>query len=204
MPTGSFSIVMSVGGVTLMNTPVQETGDHPQTWEITLPAGEAGTLSTRTADGEGVLTSTGHSIEAADVVDIYWSGGARYAVTVDSVDANTITFDDTPAATGDVLPVATTAIVVTQRFQVNAAIDGDNVQMFGIICDQRSQCTFYDTGDAIIKQYALAVANAAETYYQSSSESNPLTGNPITYAMVSNGTVTAATLKIVSLEDSTV
>lgn len=203
MSTGTIQIVASAGGKTIRSDALSETGDHTNNYTITLPAGESGTLSTRTNDGEGVLTVTGHSIEEADVVDIYWSGGARYGVTVDSVDTNTITFDDTPAATGDNLPTEGSEIVVTDRFQVNTHIDGDNVQIFVIHADQRCQCSFYDSDDSLIKQYELAEANAFEMWYTSSEEANPLTGNEITYAEVSNGSTTAATLDIISLEDST-
>lgn len=203
MATGTLTTVMAVAGNALNNTPITETGDQQQSFEITLPAGEAGVVTSGGGTAAGVLTVTAHSISNSDIVDIYWVGGARFGVTIDTSDANTMTFDDTPAATGDVLPADTTAIVVTLRFIVNTAIDGDEVQMFGIGCDQKCQCTFYDVGDAIIKQYSLPIANAVETFYQSSAEANPLTGNPITYAMVSNGTVTDATLTILSLEDST-
>jgi hypothetical protein len=194
---------MSVAGTALQQAPIVETGDQQQSFEITLPAGEAGTVLSGGTTTSGVLTITGHSLSNTDVIDIYWVGGARFGVTIDTSDSNTVTFDDTPPATGDSLPVDTTAIVATLRINVNVAIDGDNVQMFGIGCGQRCQCQFYDSGDAVIKQYDLQVANAVETYYQSSAEANPLTGNPITYAMASNGTITAATLTILSLEDST-
>lgn len=200
---GTYAVVISANGTTIMNTPVQETGDGTNNREVSLAAGESGTLSTRSDDGAGVLTVTGHSIEAADVVDIYWPGGERYGVTVDSVDTNTITFDDTPAATGDVLPVQDTAIVVCERQLINIAFDGDDVQLFAIHTTQRSQCSFYDADDDLIKQYELAEANVAESWYASSSESNPLTGDAITYAYASNGSATAATLTILCLVDST-
>lgn len=203
MPTGTLAVVLASGGNTLSKTPITKTGDHPNNYEIALPGGSAGTLSTRTDDGEGVLTvAEGHGIVATDVVDIYWDGGERYNVTVDSVTATTITFDDVPAAKGDVLPAESTAIVVTLQVDINTAIDGDAIQLFGIHCDQRCQCDMLDSGPATIKQWELT-ADAPETWYYGSSESNPLTGNPIVASTASNGTATAATLTIISLEDST-
>jgi len=152
------------------------------------------------------MTAAGHGIAGADLVDVYWAGGARYAVTVDSVagvgDVE-LTFDDTPAATGDALPADETAVIVCERVTVNTQIDGDAVKLFGVSCDQRSQITFYDVGDAIIKQYELPVANAFALWYSTSEATNPLTGNPITYAKVSNGSTTAGTLKIRCLDDAT-
>lgn len=203
MPTGTRSLVVAIGGTTLNEQPTIETGENVDNYITPLPAGNAGTLSTRTGDGVGVVTlESGHGIAATDIFDLYWVGGARYAITCDSADATTVTFDDTPAATGDVLPAEAFAIIATERKQINTTIDGDVLQQFATHCDQRAQVTFYDVGDAIIKQYAFPVANVTEDWYQSSAEANPLTGNPITYAMASNGSITAATLSILTLGDS--
>lgn len=208
MPTGTLAYVMSIGGSTIKNTPVSKTADGTVVREIALPVGQAGTLSTRTNDGAGVITlSVGHGIAAATVVDIYWAAGARYGVRIDSLGGTgdvELTFDDIPAATGDVLPAASTAVVVTPRVNVNVAIDGDEVEMFGAHCTQRSQVSFYDVGDALIKQYEIEIAESVEAWHSSMTGTNPLTGNPITYARASNSSsTTAATMTILVLEDST-
>jgi hypothetical protein len=208
MPTGTLATVMSIGGSTIKNTPVSKTADGTVVREVALPVGQAGTLTTRTNDGEGVITlSTGHGIAATTIVDIYWAAGARYGVRIDSLSGTgdvALAFDDTPAATGDVLPVATTAVVVTPRVSINVAIDGDEVEMFGVHSTQRGQVSFYDVGDALIKQYELEIAESVESWHSSMTGTNPLTGNPITYARASNASsTTAATLTILALEDST-
>lgn len=208
MPIGHIATAMDVDGSALGSEPVTETGDHVNNYTVALAAGLAGSITTRSGDGAGVITmgATGHGIAGADIVDIYWVGGARYAVTIDSIGGAgniELTFDDTPAATGDVLPADETAVIVCERATVNTQIDGDNVKLFGVSCDQRSQITFYDVGNAIIKQYVLPVANAFASWYSQSQATNPLTGNPITYAKVSNGSTTAGTLKIRCLDDAT-
>lgn len=205
MPTGTRSLVVAIGGTTLNEQPTTETGEHVNNYvDVPLPAGNAGTLSTRVNDGEGILTLlTGHGIAPTDLFDLYWVGGARYAITCDAADEFTVTFDDAPSATGDVLPAEAFAIIATERKQINTTIDGDTVQQFAVHSTQRAQVTFYDSGDAIIKQYTFTVANVTEDYFQSSGEANPLTGNPITYAMASNGSITAAALTILVLEDPT-
>jgi hypothetical protein len=208
MPTGTIATVMSVDGSALGAEPVTETGDHVNNYDISLPAGLAGRLTTRTGDGQGVITmaATGHGIAGSDLVDVYWTGGARYAVTIDSIGGSgnvELTFDDTPAATGDVLPADETAVIVCERISINTAIDGDNVKMIGLSCTQRAQITFYDATPAIIKQYEFEVANAHHSWYSTSGVTNPITGNPIATAKASNGSTTAATLKIRCLDDST-
>lgn len=204
MPTGTIRYHVEVGGSSLPAEPVSLTGDHVNNYDITLPAGKAGALTTRTDDGEGVITLlAGHGIADGDIVDIYWEGGARYAVTVDTGAATTLTFDDTPAATGDVLPADETAVVVCERITVNTVIDGDAVHLFGISCDQRSQITFYNAVDEIIKQVKIETANSGIAWHEDSGETNPLTGDPITVAKASNGSTTAATLRIRCLDDAT-
>jgi len=204
MGKGTYRESMAVDGTTISLPKREETADHPNNYVISLPAGNAGTLSTRTSDTEGVVTLlSGHGISTSDTFDLYWVGGARYAITCDSATATTVTFDNSPAATGDVLPAEDFAIIATERVEVATHIDGDEVKMFGISADQRAQCTFYDTGDAIIKQYTLEDSNYMEKYIDSSNETNPLTGNPITYAMMSNGGIVAATLTVLCLEEAT-
>lgn len=204
MPTGTIRYHVEVGGSALPAEPVNLTGDHVNNYDIALPAGKAGALTTRTGDGEGVITLlAGHGIADSDIVDIYWDGGARYAVTVDTGASTTLTFDDTPAATGDVLPADETEVIVCERVTINTAIDGDAVHLFGVSCNQRSQVTFYDADDDIIKQVAIKTANSGIAWHEDSGETNPLAGDPITYAETSNGSTTAATLRIRCLDDAT-
>jgi hypothetical protein len=205
---GLYKESLSIGAEGIVVPTVQETGNHQEGFKISLPAGESGTLSTRTDDGEGVLTITSHSVEVGDEIDIYWTDPdnsyatkARYGVTVDSVDTNTITFDNSPAASGDALPTVDTAIVASVRVEIAAYIDGDNVRMFGLTCDQVSQCSFYDSGSALVKQYEIDYANQFHVWWVSSGITNPLTGNMIYTAEASNGTTTAATLNILILDD---
>ena len=136
MPTGTLAVVMSIGGASIKNAPITKTADGTVTREVAIPAGKAGSLTTRTNDGAGVITlAAGHGIAALAVVDIYWSGGARYGVLVDTLSGTgdiELNFDDTPTATGDVLPVKDTAVVVSPRTTINVPIDGDAVEMFGV------------------------------------------------------------------------
>ena len=136
MPTGTLAFVMSIGGMAIKNNPITKTADGTVTREVSIPPGKAGSLTTRTDDGAGVITlAAGHGIAALAVVDIYWTGGARYGVTIDSLGGAgdiELTFDDTPTASGDALPAKDTAVVVSPRVTVNVPIDGDAVEMCGV------------------------------------------------------------------------
>lgn len=204
--TGTFSGVMSIGGLSIKNSQLSKTADGDCTREVALAAGKAGTLSTRTGDGEGIITLTaGHGLSTADVVDIHWTGGVRYGVTLDADAETTVGFDDTPAAGGDVLPAEGTAVVVAVRQQINIAIDGDNVAMFGIHSDQVASVVMEDADGDVIKAWHLG-AGAPEFWWSETADTNktnPLTGDPITVAYATNGSTTAGTLQIVALQDST-
>ena len=89
-----------------------------------LPIGYAGTLSTRTSDTQGTATlGGGHGITTGMEVDVYWTGGVRYGMTVGTVSGASVPLSDSGA--GDVLPVETTAIIVAQRVEIGETIDGD-------------------------------------------------------------------------------
>ena len=205
MPTATNSSNLSGAGLTISEQVVR-TGDHPQGYEIQLPAGTAGTLSTRTSDTAGTVTAAGHAIVDADIVDIYWDGGVAYGATVGTVAGDDIPFT---LANGDVLPTATTAVVITKQVAVNTAIDGDNIQIIGfnLVTTEglsgKGHIDMQDSGSSTIAELDL-VGSTPQIYDIAGGTTNVFTGNPITASHASNGSATAAaTLKIISLEDST-
>lgn len=201
MPDGLLNTTLSIAGVTIMSN-AKKSADHPNPYEVDLPAGVAGTLSTRTGDAVGVLTlAAGHGLQVADVIDLYWTGGRRYNVAVDSVNGNDVGFDNTPAAGGDNLPAENAPVVASKQVAINTQIDGDAAVLFGVHSTKRGRVDFRDAGGASIKAYDL-VAGEIQSWAQGSAP-NPLTGNPITGAKASNGETAAAKLTVLSLEDST-
>jgi hypothetical protein len=207
MASGTIATVVSIGGTTINRT-AERTGDHANIYEVALPAGEAGTLSTRTDANTGVITSASHAITNAAKVDVFWdSGGCRYGMDVTSYDTNTVTLD---GGNGDDLPDANAAVTATQQVQILTAIDGDNVQLIGICLETGDQTIgsgghvdLQDSTNATIEAIELT-ANSPWSWDSNSGITNPLTGNPITQCYAANGNnTTAGTLKILSLEDST-
>jgi len=207
MPLATFASTLSLGGVTI-TAPTSRSGDHPNVYAgITLPAGKPGTLTGRTDGDTGVATlGAGHSLVTSDVVDVYWAGGRRYGMTA-TVSGNDVTLD---GGSGDNLPSTSTAVVVTKPVVINTEIDGDAIQIIGILAstsdttlNSKLQLTFQDSGGAVVAHVDLA-ANQQLVYDIAGGQANPFSGNPITVCYASNGdSANAATLNILSLEDST-
>jgi hypothetical protein len=206
VPIATYGITLSTGGVNIQKTG-SRIGDGLITREITLPAGKAGTLTTRTDDDTGVVTSNGHGILDTDTVAVFWNGGRRYGVDVTAVDANTVSIN---AGAGNILPIATTAVVIVKQVAINVSIDGDAIQLVGISFEFLSTAitddghvTFKDAAADVIAEIDLE-PNTPQIYDIAGGQANPFTGDPITNAYAFNGCATAdATLKIISLEDST-
>jgi hypothetical protein len=201
MPTARQTATYEIAGLSFKST-IEKTQDTPIGQEVALPAGQAGTLTTRTDDdtGEATLTDT-PSVANGDKVDVYWDGGVRYGMTVGTVSGNDVPLD---LGAGDNLPAATTAIVVTERVQANFSFDGDDLQMIVAICDQRAHIDFEDSGNVSLEAVELPAAGEAWSWIADTpAYTNPLTGNDVHQVQASNGTATAATVTIAALYDST-
>jgi hypothetical protein len=208
MPTASYGVSLSVGGVSLQKS-VNRTGDHPNSYEVSLPAAEGGNLSTRTNDTDGDITMDdgGHSITTGATIDIFWSGGRRYGVTVGTVSGTTVPIS---GGTGDVLPSASTLLTVDEQVVINTVIDGDNVHIIGMVIEHpdpnstgKGHVDMQDVGTATIEAVDLS-ANVPVVWDIDGGASNVFTGNVIEKTYASNGSSSdAVTLKILSLEDST-
>ena len=207
MPTVNYGITLNVGGVSV-GSQIAVSGDHPNPYEVPLPVGKAGTLTTRTDNDTGVATvASGHGVTTSDKVDIYWSGGIRYGMTVTATTSTTISVD---AGAGDNLPVATTALVVSKQVAINTAIDGDNIQIIGIVAayplPSSTALAHVDFQSAAPASIAPLILNANKTQvsYVAGGADNPFTVSPIVVCYASNGSATeTCTLRIASLEDST-
>lgn len=209
MVTVTHAQSISGGGVTIQTLPVARTGSGPIGLEDTLNRAYAGTLSTRTDNNTGTLTmSSGHAITTGAIVDIYWSGGVQYAVTVGTVSVNSVPFD---LGIGDNLPIATTAVTVCVRTAINLAIDGDNTSIIAVCLEtvDKSLRTaghlwFQDASDAAVAEVDI-VANVPQVWDITGGASNIFTGNPITKLKASQANTTSTetyTLKIVGVQDA--
>lgn len=204
----SLAYAVAIGSI---QKSVVRTGDDLIDVEVTLPAGKAGTLTTRTDDETGVVTvASGHGITASDTVDVYWSTGRRYGVDVTATDATTISID---LGAGDNLPTQSTVVVVCKQVVVNKAIDGDNLAILALLIDVAAstgfgtRITFFDAisaGGSAVGSGVDLDPNVPVVYDVAGGAATPITGNPVLSLVASNGDGTnAATLRIQGLQDVT-
>jgi hypothetical protein len=211
MATGSYSVNMNIGGLSISQT-ITRTAEGGMQLEIPVPAGAAGTLTTRTDNETGSLTMTsgGHGITTGSKIDLYWAGGARYGITVGTVSGSVVPIGADNSGTGDNLPTAATAIVADMQIPFNASIDGDSLSLIGMRMKYasatetaQSHAGFLDAADDSIASFTLE-ANQPRTWDIEGGDTNPFTGDPITDGVLSNGSATnAATFQINWLVDAT-
>lgn len=206
MPTINYGVSLSGAGVSIQGQAVR-TVENPDGYEVALPVGKAGTLSTRTDDNTGEATlGASHGITTGMIVDVYWDGGVRYGMTVGTVDVNDVPLD---GGAGDNLPTQATAIVVTEQVIVNTTLDGDALNIIGIMLKVAAGATgkghvdFQDAANDSIKAMSL-VGNSPYVNDIDGGQANAFTGDPITHCHASNGSSTVAgTLQIVAGADAT-
>jgi hypothetical protein len=171
---------VSIGGLNFTQTKSRSVDQNIASKRMSN-AGKAGTLSTRTDNDTGVATlSTGHGISTGAKVDVYWSGGKRYGVTVGTVSGNTVPID---LGAGDNYPIATTVITLCVRITEPFIVDGDNIVNVAATCVARATVLFADVSDAVL----LAVeVSAGEVFNWStfSSTVNPFAGFAITQLFI--------------------
>jgi hypothetical protein len=207
MPSINYAVSASALGVTINQT-VSRTADGIDVRAVPLPAGIAGTLSTRTDNATGVLTvPTGHGITTANMVDVYWSGGRRYGATVTGTTSTTISFN---VGSGTNLPIATTAIVVSPQVTVQLAFKAGSLVFFA------ASQTYTTLGETAASHVDYQDASSVELLSQDLTANTPavcdvaggstnlFSGNPVVKALASNGSaVNAATLNLIVVQNST-
>lgn len=183
MAAGTVQIVAQIGDLSFDAT-LSRDYEGSRTDQGTLPAGNAGSLTTRTDANTGVATlSEGHGIETADKVDVFWSGGSRYGMDA-TVDGNAVTID---GGGGDDLPDEDTALVVTKRAPIDVYFVGNTLKLLIACCKQRRvRLTFEDSGGAALFSRDLP---AGEPFYWASDQgvTNPLAGETVASVQASNG-----------------
>lgn len=127
----------------------------------------AGTLTTRTDNDTGVITTTlAHGLSASDFVDVMWSGGTRRRMDITAVTSTTITVD---LGTGDNLPVLTTAVTVSKPFEAPAVVVGNNVDGIFVTAPCAGIATFIDAGSPPV-ELASFIFTTAGAYIWTSSD----------------------------------
>ena len=174
--------------------------------DVTLAAGNAGTLSTRTSDTAGTLTlESGHDISTGDVIDVHWTDAdgdpqCAYGATVGTVDVLSVPFT---GAAGTALPVQDFVIVADEVQVLDVDFDGDKLQMIVAVSTQVGHIVFEDSGDAVLDNAVLRAAKEPYFFVKNAGMTNELAGNPVDEIHISNGHATeTARFQLVGTYDS--
>lgn len=180
---------------------IERTDETVSATEIALSQGRAGTLSTRTGDTVGIATvAEGHGITTSDTVAVFWEGGYRYGVAVSATASTTISIG--AGGAGDVLPAATTVIVVAKETEVTFSHAGNDINVFAAYSMGRLSLNVRNSIDAAVFTKDI-VARESAGYISSFSGANPFAGETLGSIILANGDSTAArTATILSLKNS--
>jgi hypothetical protein len=172
-----------------MQRNVDKTGDNETliggtAAPISLTQGSAATSWVKSDANTAACDVATASTIATGKVDVWWAGGMRYGVdctrTVDALALDGGTGTDFPAN-------GTTTCVIVQQQQVNVSIDGDLALIVGVLSSVPAHVDFQDSaGDSI---EAISLTANEPNMWDSSMATTPYTGDPITKAMVTNGTL---------------
>lgn len=199
MATGTFIGTLTIGTVALQAN-ISRTAVGSEGHEPPLPAGVAGTLTTRTDDDEGTLTlPETHGFITGDILAVFWTtpggvpsvmygfaatvAGTSVAIAPSGADYVGVS----PAAT--VLPAATTSVVVSKKVAINVAVESNDVRMIGMGCDQPA-IGILGAAAAIYPAH-VAVAFSPLTWDKAAGAPCPLTADPTTLVSYNGGVVAA-------------
>jgi hypothetical protein len=209
MPQATYGLTLAVGGVSIQKSAVRS-GDHSNTYEVLLPVAKAGSNFVKTDDNTATVDLPGGHGYTNGNFDIYWQEAGvdkvRYGVP-GTITVNALALD---GGAGDNFPNTGTAVQICKQVSINTAIDGDTIQIIGLSLEypdanspKVGHVDLQDSGPATVEEIDLK-ANVPIVYDINGGAANVFTGNPIVSTKAShNDIVNAATLKIVSLEDST-
>jgi hypothetical protein len=170
--------------------------------EPILPAGKAGTLSTRTSDTAGVVTVAANSVDPIaenDIVAVSWVDvnlvtHCMYGMKVTGVASLDITVDysgseyegEFPAST--VFPAEDYAVVISKKVTSNVSFDKDDVTYFAANANVKAVGSF--GGASEIYALQIPIANSPVVWDGASGTDSPFTSDPTTLACY-NCTTTA-------------
>jgi len=205
MPAVNYAVSLSCGSFAL-HRHATRSADHPNYYEIALPAAKTATDWVKTSASIAACNlPAGHGYANGNF-DVYWSGGLRYSVP-GTIAGNALSLN---GGAGDDFPANGASCIVCRQVAVNTQIDGDAVKILGVELHYEDadaiglgHVDMVDSAPVTIEEIDLA-ANKPEVWDIDGGDTNVFTGNPIVSTKAShNDTTAAATLKILSLEDST-
>lgn len=205
MPSGQVGTTVSAAGVSIAKSSIIN-ADSATGLEITLPVAWPVSSWVKTdADTAAGALASGHG-QTDGTYDVYWTGGERLGVAVtftgDAIALEGGAGTDFPAS-------ATTSVVICKQVSINAAIDGDELELLAVCLEYTDAAAtsvgnldFQSVDPASIETVDLT-ANDPQ-WWKSAAAQAKFTGDPIVTVLAShNNTSLAATLKLVIMQDST-
>jgi len=189
-----------VGGKTNESSQQAITVDDTVELTNTLPAANAGDLTTRTDADTGVVTadSSEHGITGSDTVNVFWADGVRYGMDVSDVTDDAITVD---GGSGDDLPVQDTAVFIAAQVSIAAGWDGDDMSVIDVLADARAHVDMQDSSGTSLK--AVELSADVSWRWITGTGTTPITGNPVAAIVASAGTAAATELNTIVGYDNT-
>jgi hypothetical protein len=165
--------------------------------DIVLPAGIAGTLTTRTDANTGIVTvASGHGITDSDTLCVFFADGSQYAVDVTATTSTTISID---AGLGTDLPAASSAVVISKQVVSTLVVSGSSIAAWGLSNPTRVRAQFKATATVTLTSDIAAEEGLA---WVSGIYTNPLAGASITTLVLANGETTESTVGFALLKNS--
>lgn len=205
MPSTNYTMNMSAGGVSISGV-VARTADSGTGLDIAVPAAKEGTLTTRTSDTAGTVTlAADHGVETADVVDLYFTGGIRYGVTVGTVSGTSVPIS---GGAGTVLPAEDDDITVAPTVLADFVVTGDSIVIIGMQAvaaaatnAYKAHIDFQDAGGSEVQ--VELVTNEPRVIDVTGGDTNILAADSIIDVRLSTSYTGGCQLRIASLIDAT-
>ncbi len=161
-------------------------------WSVTLAAAKIGQLTTRTNGTDGTLTmNAGHGFTNGQKIDIYWDGGSCRNATIGTVATNSVPFT---GASGDALPIVSTAITAQVPTSESIVVTGNNVVSYGVGFPGGGTCVFAASGPTEVAAAVVLAPGTSTVYSSTDGGSNPLAGGSILTVRLTQGATTSNTV----------
>lgn len=210
MGIGNHTETITVGG-RLMQRNVDKNADNENLYggaasPIILAAGKTVTSWVKgDADTATCNLPAGHGYgDGVSTVDVYDADGTLYRYGVEAtITTNAVALEGGSAPSGGsgFPDSATVGVIVCKQQQVNITLDGDLAAIVGVSASVVANVDFQDAdGDSIC---VITLEADEPDMWDADQAVNKYAGDPITKAMVSNGTTSAGTFECIILQDST-
>jgi len=184
-----------VGGKSFAESKTIE-GDGQIVHDVTIPAANAGTLTTRTdaTDGEITMDESTQTIETGDRIDLYWTTAgvvyARRGVTAGTVSGVTVPIS---GGDGDNLPTQDAVIIGCAVVELDVVVDGDNIDACLASLAKYGQVVFLDidVSDVEITYWTIG-EGAVKMWHDEDGDDNPFAGEDLGRVYVSHMDTAAA------------